>query len=178
VAILTDSRDYNGFAQKIERLGLTQLLVEAVSTLDAPLYVLEEREANGTKGLRQSIDNAFGGIDGWKPVKSGGIDWTKTEPQGGTLGVEVQVSGRSDMLAVDVLHLKNKLRAGEIDAGLIIVPDDALSRYLTDRTPNFATAIKHVSENANDLPIRVQAFHHNGPGPALPKMRTNLGRDR
>jgi hypothetical protein len=81
------------------------------------------------------------------------------------------------MLAVDIMHLKEKIAGGEIDAGIIIVPDDTLSPFLTDRTPNLATAIKHIEDRARDLPIRVLAFRHDGPGPALGKMRTNLGRE-
>ena len=68
------------------------------------------------------------------------------------------------------------LLAGRIDVGLIIVPDDHLSRFLTDRTPNFRTAIKHIEARASDLPFRVLAFRHDGTGPALEKMRTNVGR--
>lgn len=60
--------------------------------------------------------------------------------------------------------------------GVIIVPDDTLSRFLTDRTPNFATAIKHA-QHAKDLPIRVIGFRHDSVGEALAKMRTNLGRE-
>lgn len=80
------------------------------------------------------------------------------------------------MLAVDVMHLKEDLVKGVIDVGLIIVPDDTLSRFLTDRTPNFATAVKHVDHRASDLPIIIIAFHHDGVGDALVKMRTNLGK--
>jgi len=87
-----------------------------------------------------------------------------------------QVSGRSDMVALDIMHLKEKLFEGFLDVGLIIVPDNDLSKFLTDRTPNLATAIKHIEDRARDLPIRVIAFRHNGPGSALDKMRTNLGR--
>lgn len=174
--IISETRDYNGFAQKVERLGLGKLVAEAASTLSFPLLVEERKHANGTRELRQTIDAAFKQIGGWRIVKSGGIDWTKASEQGGTVGVEVQVSGRSDMLAVDIMHLKEKIFEGNIDAGIIIVPDDTLSRYLTDRTPNLATALKHIEDRARDLPIRVLAFRHNGPGPALGKMRTNLGK--
>lgn len=174
--IITQTRDYNGFAQKVARLGLVELVAETTSTLEFELKVEERKEANGTRGLRQTLDTAFHGLGGWTMVKSGGIDWTKSSVQGGTVGVEVQVSGRSDMLAVDIMHLKEKIIAGEIDAGIIIVPDDTLSYFLTDRTPNLATAIKHVEDRAKDLPIRILAFKHDGVGPALPKMRTNLGR--
>ena len=36
------------------------------------------------------------------------------------------------MLAVDIMHLGRKLQDGAIDIGLIIVPDDALSRHPFD----------------------------------------------
>ena len=86
------------------------------------------------------------------------------------------MSGRSDMLAVDIMHFKERIEAGEIDIGIIVVPDDDLSKFLTDRTPNLATAVKHVEHRARDLPIRIIAFKHDGIGPALRKMRTNLGK--
>src|SRR6185312_1768593 len=88
-------------------------------------------------------DAGFERLGGWRKVTVGGIDWTKANETGASVGVEVQVSGRSDMLAVDIMHLKEELVDGTIDVGLIIVPDDALSRVLTDRTPKLATAVKH-----------------------------------
>ena len=174
---ISDTKDYNGFAAKIARLGLDGLVAEATSTVTGFSLLVEERKhANGTQGLRQTIDDSFTRLKGWKCVKIGGVDWTKAVKKGATLGVEVQVSGRSDMLAVDVLHLSERLRDGTIDAGIIIVPDDVLSRFLTDRTPNLSTAIKHVESRARDLPIRILAFLHDGAGYALPKIRTNLGK--
>ena len=176
--IISKREDYNGFVKKTARLKLGSLVAEAESTLGSfQLSVVEERHANGTKGVRQSIDAAFDQLGGWKKLTSGGIDWTKQGAGGSTIGVEVQVSGRSDMLAVDIMHLKEKMLAGEIDIGLIIVPDDRLSRFLTDRTPNLATAVKHVTHRASDLPIRIAAFAHDSVGQeALGKMRTNLGK--
>lgn len=175
--IISDTRDYNGFSNKASRLGLDDLVLEATSTLTRFRLLIEERRhANGTREIRQSIDEGFVLLTGWAKVTSGGVDWTKRNEGGATVGVEVQVSGRSDMLAVDVMHLKEKLVDGTIDVGIIIVPDDRLSRFLTDRTPNLATAIKHVEHRAHDLPIRILAFSHEGTGPGLPKMRTNLGK--
>ena len=58
------------------------------------------------------------------------------------------------------------------------MPDDILSPFLTDRTPNLATAIKHVTHRAKDLPIRIVAFRHDGTGLALPKIITNLGKKK
>jgi hypothetical protein len=103
----------------------------------------------------------------WRKIASGGIDWQKSSGTGTRLGVEVQVSGRSDMLGVDIMHLKDEINKGRIDAGLIIVPNDSLSKFLTDRTPNLATAIKHVQDKARDMPIGIVAFGHDGVGTPL-----------
>lgn len=172
--IVSNIYDYDGFAAKSTRLNLDSLVDEATDTLlRFELLIEESRHINGTRGIRRQIDEGFRLTGGWIQLTTGGIDWTKRGPQGGGVGVEVQVSGRSDMLAVDIMHLKDKLNQGDIDIGVIIVPDDRLSRFLTDRTPNAATAIKHVEDRARDLPIRIIAFSHDGTGPALEKMRTN-----
>ena len=174
---ITETRDYNGFAEKARRLGLDALVADATATVTGfPLLIEETKQANGTRDLRRTIDSGFAELGGWQKKPVGGIDWTKQNGRGATVGVEVQVSGRSDMLAVDILHLSAELIAGRIDIGIIIVPDDRLSRFLTDRTPNLRTAIKHVEARARDLPIRVLAFGHDGIGEALAKMVTNRGR--
>ena len=169
--------DFNGFVVKVARLQLSTLVDEAELALTSfALQIEETKHGNGTQGLRQSIDARFVEIGGWTMTKVGGIDWQKSSAIGAKLGVEVQVSGRSDMLAVDIMHFKDAINRGLIDAGLIIVPDDHLSRFLTDRTPNLRTALKHVHDKASDMPIRVVAFGHDGTGAPLSKMRTNLGR--
>lgn len=174
---ITDRVSFNGFDQQVERLGLGKLLAQVETVLTGfTLLVAEERHANGTRGLRKEIDERFNAIAGWEKISSGGIDWSKTDPLGRRLGVEVQVSGRSDMVAVDVLHLQSALKGGKLDAGVIVVPDDTLSPYLTDRTPNLSTAIKHIRSSAPEATIQVIAFRHDDVGPALPKMRTNLGK--
>lgn len=179
VPSISSRNDFNGFANKVSRLSLEAVVAEAEATLQTfELHVEERRHANGTRGLRMNIDAAFVLLNDWKKLTSGGVDWTKQNSKGATVGVEVQVSGRSDMLAVDVMHLKEDLERGVIDVEIIIVPDDTLSRYLTDRTPNLATALRHVQHRARDLPIRVVAFRHDGIGAALEKMRTNLGRPK
>ena len=142
---ITDRISFNGFDQQVERLNLGVLLAEIGMALTAfTLLVKEDRHANGTQGLRKKIDAQFSALAGWEKISSGGIDWSKTDVNGRRLGVEVQVSGRSDMVAVDLLHLQVALKGGELDAGVIVVPDDTLSPFLTDRTPNLRTAVKHV----------------------------------
>ena len=174
---LTARRDYNGFAEKIRRLGLDPLIREVEDAVTGfPLVVLEERHANGTRQIRQRMDDRFDAVGGWDKVTVGGVDWTKANAHGSRIGVEIQVSSRSDLLAVDVLHLGGELIAGKLDVGIIVVPDDALSRFLTDRTPNLRTARRHVEQHAQNMAIRILAFRHDGKGPAIPKARTNLGR--
>ena len=176
---ITVRQSYNGFDAKVERLGLNYLLEEveaAVSSFD--LTIKEARHANGTRWIREKIDEGFSAIEGWTKIASGGVDWSKENDRGSKLGVEIQVSGRSDMLAVDVLHLRTGLHAGRLDAGVIVVPDDELSRFLTDRTPNLRTAIRHVAPHADDMAVQLLAFHHDGVGEALAKFRTNLGREK
>ena len=86
------------------------------------------------------------------------------------VGVEVQVSGRSDLVAVDLLHLKKNLVEGTIDLGVLIVPDDSLSHHLTDRTPNYTEALRHLHmADADRIPLILIAFEQDGFGPALAK---------
>lgn len=175
--IITERLDYNGFNEKVRRLGLVDLVAEVESVIEGfQLLVEEKKYANGTKGLRETIDKRFTALGSWEKLTVGGIDWTKENENGSKIGVEVQVSGRSDMLAVDVIHLREELVGGRLEAGIIIVPDNRLSYFLTDRTPNLKTAIRHIENRAKDLAVRLIAFQHNGIGPALPKVRTNLGR--
>ena len=175
---ITHRLSYNGFDAKVERLKLADLLDEVVSAVTGfNLYVEEEKHANGTRQIRKAIDAQFDATGGWTKIASGGVDWSKGNERGSKMGVEVQVSGRSDLLAVDLLHLRGELNAGQMDVGVIVVPDDTLSRFLTDRTPNLRTAIRHIQDRAADTAIQIVAFCHDGPGPALQKARTNLGRN-
>ena len=174
--IISRRQDYNGFAAKVSRLNLKSLCAEIEDALKFSLFIKKERHANGTKPIVQAIDSKFRDIGGWDQIKSGGIDWTKSDGHGHTVGVEVQISSRSDLVMRDIIHIKDAMVLGEIDIGVIIVPDDALSYFLTDRTPNFRTAVKHVEQWASDLPIRILAFKEDGEGEAIKKMRTNLGR--
>jgi hypothetical protein len=109
----------------------------------------------------------------WKQKVTGDVDWVKCHKVNGTrvcVGVEVQVSARSDLLIIDVIHIRNALVKGIIDVGVIIVPSDKLSYYLTDRGPSFSDAKRHVREaRAEDLPIIIWSLHHDRPGPPLAK---------
>ena len=104
---------------------------------------------------------------------SGDIDWVKCKVVNGTrvcVGVEVQVSARSDLLVMDMIHLHAAFRDGRIDVGLVIVPSDKLSRFLTDRAPCMSDAKRHAkAARLEDSSLVLFAIEHDRPGPALAK---------
>lgn len=176
--LITEELPYDGFAQRVERHDLDGIVQEVRDALRSfTLKIDETKHANGTKWIREQIDLGFEALGGWVKITVGGVDWTKSSDRDAVVGVEVQVSGRSDLLAVDVLHLQKDLNEGKLDVGLIVVPDDILSPYLTDRTPNLRTARKHTEPHSHNMPVCLIAFRHDGIGHSIPKARTNLGRD-
>ena len=87
----------------------------------------------------------------------GGIDWIKRLRYNQTLavkmGVEIQVSARSDLLIRDIVHLRNSLQQGEIDIGVIVVPSDRLQTFLPDRTPGEAAYSLRALQSAKKLTV-------------------------
>jgi len=169
---------YNGAEKKIERLGL-QLLVDELRSVisEIQIRVAEEAQANGAAVIRELLDAGFAESGTWQPKKSGDVDWSKCKVVNGTrvcVGVEIQVSARSELLYKDILHLKNRIANGDIDLGIIVVPSDRLHSFLPDRTPSRSYAEKVIHEqDADRLPILLFEVEHDGPGPALGKKRTN-----
>ena len=90
------------------------------------------------------IDEEFRRVVGWSGTRTGDIDWRKSIVINGTtlcIGVEIQFSARSDLVVMDVILLRDAIIAGEIDVGILVVPTNRLSRFLTDRGPSIATTI-------------------------------------
>jgi len=170
-------RFYDGAREKVCRLGLADLLLEVQDVLlSMEVRLKEEKDANGAAVLRKMIDAEFEGRGGWEKITAGGIDWTKKLRYNQSvlvrLGVELQVSARSDMLIRDIVHLRNSIDNGEIDVGVVVVPDDRLQVFLPDRTPAFKDAVKYIEEEfkeAMNYPLVVMAIEHDGPGDALGK---------
>lgn len=164
---------FDGAKNKIERLDLTGIIEELRELLTGfRLEVKEKKGANGGGALRKILDGRFEEVDGWIKKTVGGIDHTKCSENGRVrlcVGVEVQVSGRSDLVAVDLLHLKQALRAGLIDVGVLVVPSDTLSVYLPSRFPS-VTEARRILDNfeADSLPLVLWGIEHDGPGIALP----------
>jgi hypothetical protein len=171
---IVEQKQYDGAEARIDRLGLTPLIEELRSILTGfTLLVKEETDANGGAAVRKLVDEEFKRRRGWEGKKTGGIDWIKCRLINGTrvcIGVEIQFSARSDLLVVDIIHLRRALREGSIDVGVLVVPSDRLGKFLTDRGPKMADGKRHVEEaHAQDLPLVLIAIEHDGPGEALAK---------
>jgi hypothetical protein len=146
--------------------------------------VLDKKQANGAGVVRELIDAKFGQYADWVQSKSGDIDWVKRFRYNHTIvsrmGVEIQVSGRSDLLARDIVHIRNNLQDSHIDVGVIVVPSDDFEYRLTDRVANYSYAVRYVEEElreAQSYPIVLIAVEHDGFSDVpLPKKTTNKGK--
>jgi hypothetical protein len=139
------------------------------------LQVKEERDANGGAAVRRLIDGGFERAIGWTKKQTGDVDWTKRLVVDGTrvcIGVEIQFSARSDLVVVDLIHLRKALTEGKVDVAMLVVPSDRLGVFLADRGPKIADARRHVREaRADDLPLLLIALEHDGPAPRSPSSR-------
>ena len=174
---------YIGAEKKIQRLCLQPLVDEVTSLVAAThIEVAEHAEANSAALIRQLLDATFFATGSWQSKKAGDVDWSKCKVVNGTricIGLEIQVSARSELLYKDILHLKNRIAGGDIDLGIILVPSNRLHLFLPDRTPSKSYAKKVIKEqDADRLPILLIEMEHDGPGPALPKRITNMSQGR
>lgn len=167
------------------RLGLAHIFLELQEILiSTEIRVLDKKQANGAGRVREMIDSQFGDYADWIQSKSGNIDWVKRFRYNQTIvsriGVEIQVSGRSDLLARDIVHIRNNLQDSNIDVGVIVVPSDDFEYLLTDRVANYSYAVRYVEEElreAQAYPIVLIAVEHDGySDKALPKKTTNRGK--
>ncbi|CAN5247510.1 hypothetical protein BH18GEM1_BH18GEM1_15550 [soil metagenome] len=128
---IVQRQNYNGGSERIARLGLQMLWAELEEILTLfDLRVAEQRDANGGAAVRRLIDERFLVSQGWVKSQTGGVDWRKCLTINGAqvcLGVEVQFSGRSESLIVDVDHLREAITSGSLDVGVVVVPSDSLS---------------------------------------------------
>jgi hypothetical protein len=180
---IADRTFFNGTNQKLDRLGLRKLWEDLEALLTSfELLVVEARNSNGGAAVRVMFDDRFRTVGGWENRPTGGVDWTKCYTINGTrvcLGIEIQFSARSDLLIVDVQHLRDEITEGRLDVGVIVVPSNKLAYFLTDRVARYTDAVKAVERaRASDLPLAVIALEHDGPGPALLKRQTRQGKNR
>ncbi|WP_305733278.1 BglII/BstYI family type II restriction endonuclease [Trichlorobacter ammonificans] len=181
---ITAMKFYGGAREKVCRLGLADLFLELQQIIfETTIEIEETRDANGAAFIREELDSRFSNGDDWVKTASGGVDWVKRIRYNSTfmarIGVEIQVSARSDLLIRDIVHLRNSLQEGHIDVGAIVVPSDRFQLFLPDRTPSYRDAIRYIEQEfkeAMTFPIVVIAIEHDGTGNALPKKRTNKGK--
>jgi hypothetical protein len=176
---ITEIKYYNGSREKICKLGLADLFLELQELLlNTQVFLLEEKDSNGGAEVRKVIDQSFESFENWEKITSGGVDWSKNIRYNRTfiakIGVEVQVSARSDLLIRDIVHLRNSIQKGEIEVGIIVVPSIKMQIYLPDRTPSIKDARKYIEEEfteAMTYPIILIAIEHDGPGYAIKKQK-------
>lgn len=173
---------FDGADEKITRLGMQPLLSELKGILEGfTLRVKDQKNVNGAATLRKMIDFSFSKADHWAKTTSGDVDWLKcmvVESTRVCMGVEVQVSARSDLIIRDVVHIRRQITRGNLDVGVLILPSDSLSYLLTDRAPSFSDGKRVIDEmRADDLPLLLLAIAHDGYSrEPLPKQITNLGK--
>lgn len=176
---ITKLKFYDGAKDKVCRLGLSHLFLELQQIIfETEIYLSEKKDANGAAPIRIALDEKFSEFDCWEKKTSGGVDWIKRIRYNNSIisriGVEIQVSARSDLLIRDIVHLRNSLQKGEIDVGVIVVPDDRMQRFLPDRTPSYRDAIRYIENDfkeAMTFPIVLIAIEHDGQGEALAKKK-------
>jgi hypothetical protein len=177
--VKVEEHPYDGAAERITRLGLRPLVDEVRRLLKSLRVSLkEERHANSGQALRKLIDERFEKGRGWSRKTSGGADWKKCRKINGTtvcIEVEVQVSARSDLVVIDIYHLRRSIQSGKIDLGILIVPTDRLNRFLRSRQPSLRETQRAIEEtDAHRIPIVVMAVEHDGSGPALTGRRVGI----
>jgi len=174
---ITQIKFYGGSRDKIARLGLAHLFLELLEILmHTRILLKEEKDANGAAAVRKAIDDAFVKAGEWENTKTGGVDWAKriryNQSIVARIGVEVQVSARSDLIVRDLVHLRTRLQDGDVDIGVVVVPDDRMEVFLPDRCPKFSDAVRYVEQEFTEAmkwPIVILALEHDGPGRALKK---------
>src|SRR5579872_7146764 len=132
---IVQRENFDGTLERVSRLGLSNLWSELEGIITGfDLLVEERKDSNGGAAIRSMMDERFREVQGWANKSSGGVDWTKCHAINGAnvcMGVEIQFSARSDLLIVDVGHLRDDITVGRIDVGIIVVPSDQLAVYLT-----------------------------------------------
>lgn len=175
---ITKIQYYDGAHDKVFRLGLSNVFLELLeSIMEIELNLKEEKQANGAAVIRKLIDKHIGKREGWIKTSSGDVDWKKESDIECVvfvrIGVEVQVSARSDLIVRDLVHFRSNIRDGGIDVGVIVVPSDKMQKCLPDRTPSYSDAIRYIENEfpeAKDSPLVIVAIEHDGQGEPLPKV--------
>lgn len=179
---ISQTKFYAGSRDKLCRLGLAQPFIELQQMIfDTKIQLLRKRQAASTDQISELGERLTPGS--WRRNDSSRNSWIGqfryNEEFLARLGVEIQVSSRSDLLIRDIVHLRNSLQEGIIDIGVIVVPTDEMQIFLPDRTPSYRDAIRYIEKEfkeATTFPIIIIGIEHDGlSDKALPKKKTNIG---
>lgn len=175
---IIDTRYYDGAREKIERLGLAPVFEELLTTLrETDVRLEEKKDMNSGKAVRITIDNELSKKEDWVKTTTGDIDWMKSMRINGItirIGVEIQVSARSDLVIRDLLHMRENMKKGITDTVVLVVPSDRMSKFLPDRAPSLAETLRYIEQEFNEIqqfPFVLVAVEHDGTGKALPKQK-------
>jgi|SRR5437588_8009492 len=178
---ISQTKSYSGASDKLCRLGLAETFVHLQEAIfDTKVYLSSKRKPSKGVLVSRQFAKALIGGPSWRRDASGKwIGQFRYEDQFlSRLGLEIQISSRSDLLIRDIVHLRNSLQEGVIDIGVIVVPDDEMQVFLTDRTPSYRDAVRYIEKEfkeATTFPIIIIAIEHDGiSDTALPKKKTNL----
>jgi hypothetical protein len=144
VLTLSKQREYGGVKVLIDRLGLSVLVRELADTVTG--FSLDLRRVVTGGAIRKKICIRLTQA-GWRANEDAHVEWTKCQSVNGTrlsIGVQLRVSGPADLAVADICRLRDAWTDADIDVGVLVVPDDELGHYLTDRGPRFSDAIRQV----------------------------------
>ena len=176
---ITTVRFYNGSLEKVTRLGVSGILFELLCVLtETQIMLKEKKDANSGKAVRVAIDDALDDRGGWTKTATGDLDWTKERESNHAtkvrVGVEVQVSARSDLVIRDLMHMRQNMTQGSVDVVVLVVPSDHMSRFLPDRAPTLSETRKYIESEFKEIqhfPLILISIEHDGVGPALAKQK-------
>jgi hypothetical protein len=171
------------FDRKCRRLGLEPLVSRVRSALVCfPIALCERSDSNDTGALWDMIRICC--VEDGAHIEQSipGFDWAVNHTVGNAtlcLGVKFGLAPLGEMFSTDILAMKRAVTRGATDAGLVLLPDVALQRFLTGRTPTVPEALKHIALwEADDFPIGFFGLRHDVPGGRLEKGSAELLRGR
>ncbi|MDE0267270.1 MAG: BglII/BstYI family type II restriction endonuclease [Thaumarchaeota archaeon] len=165
---------YNGSCEKIARLGMSDMLFELLNILmNTRIFLEEKKDANSGKVVRQQIDLMLEDAQYWVKTVTGDLDWVKSKKTSPAttikMGVEIQMSARSDLVIRDLLHMRESMKQGKIEIAVLVVPSDKMSRFLPDRAPSLSESLRYVEkefEEIQQFPLVLISVEHDGSGEA------------
>jgi hypothetical protein len=177
---ITQQLAYDGLERRIQRLHLVPVVEEVRQLLKNLRVVLDEWPNSNSDGmLRELITSEFRKGVGWFKQAGRRADWWKSVKIGDAracIGATIRVSGRSDLIVADLHRLCCVIRAGRVDAGVVIVPSDRLASFLRGGRPKLSETLTAIEySDSHGIPLLVVAVEHDGTGPPLRRNAMSRG---